>query len=370
MANTQDRSFHVQRSKYPFARNLRGLKAVAWNNTIIVLGGYTNVSVTEKSVVYFHRSGEWVRQETSGDIPEIFHSNVKVEVLNNKIILVNTITWAIYSLCPNTWTWTKIKAWGQHPAAPHTSSWVHNEKIYCFGIGTFTNHYSNELLCYNPLQNSWELTYQSGDIPSPRYAHATIIDDDTVFLFGGGQHPNQVPIAGNDLFMLDMSRMHWTKIHEGMERQDGQGIPHQVFGYQGTGSTLTLVSKSAAILFVSIPYSSKDPTDECWLLNIDMAKQLKDPSHIWTRIPNKFTRIWYAAVKEPLSNSLWLIGGYDRQTGKCTTDVLKISPRGVTLKDLALDYIASNIGSNDRRLLEDQIPKQLKNEIQVHRYKY
>ena len=60
--------------------------------------------------------------------------------------------------------------------------------------------------------------------------------------------------------------------------------------------TLTKISKSAAVLYGALDdYWSDKYIPECWLLNLDNARQLKDPASIWTRIPTPFPRQVHAS---------------------------------------------------------------------------
>ena len=319
-ANTLSVPFRIKRSIYPLDRKVGNLWAVAWNTTIIIGGGYKqNRFGEDPSVVYYHRLGEWIRQETSGDFPPAM-DNI-AEVLNDKIILFDTYYGDMYSLSLETWIWTLLRPSGTKPALRTygMASWIHHGKMYCFGggVGAVPHHYSNELFCYDPSENSWEGKAQSGDIPSPRRnCCATTINDETVFLFGGSSEGLYTWDSLNDLYMLDMKSLQWTKIHGSVAQPIGQSVmpPQQSY------TTLTSISQSAAVVFSSIVRA--DDPDECWLLDLDMAKQLEAPSRIWRQIPNHFKKFGYAAVREPLSRSIWLIGGFDSHA---PADTLKIS---------------------------------------------
>ena len=69
--------------------------------------------------------------------------------------------------------------------------------------------------------------------------------------------------------------------------------------------TLTKVSQSTAILLGESEISTVG-----WLLDLQNAKQLREPSTIWTKIPLCSLMIRnYAAVLEPKGHDLLLIGG-------------------------------------------------------------
>ena len=86
------------------------------------------------------------------------------------------------------------------------------------------------------------------------------------------------------------------------------------------------------------------------------------------RIPNHFPRRCHAAVLEPVSRALWVIGGHPRP-GVMTTDVVKMSPNLLPLKDLLRDHVARNIRSYDGKMQSDQFPVRLTEEVKNYRSK-
>lgn len=193
MANSEELStfthFQITKSQNPFPEKRHCLKAVAWKNSIIVLGGFSccrdEVTHAPGSVYYYHCSGKWLRKEAIGHTPPIHICNGGVvEVLNDTIVVIVDDfrnRWTPYSLCLLTWTWKRLEPGGHPPPAEpfgcqYMSSWVYNEKVYIFGGSglkeEFETAYSINLSCYNPSANNWELVHQSGDIPSPRLIRA------------------------------------------------------------------------------------------------------------------------------------------------------------------------------------------------------
>ena len=119
-------------------------------------------------------------------------------------------------------------------------------------------------------------------------------------------------------------------------------------------SSLTRVSQSTAVLY---------GYDECWLLDLNNADRLKgQPSSMWSRIPTPFWRDNHAAVFEPESRRLWIIGGLDSR-GRYTSDVLEMTNALLPLRDLALYHAARNFRVGDPRLFQGRFPRKLTNEI-------
>ena len=217
---------------------------------------------------------------------------------------------------------------------------------------------SNQLICYNTLENTWKRLNQKGDVPSARWGSRNIISGDTLFLFGG---LDRRPELYNDLYILDMKSFMWTKVHDNLSSEK---VPRD------SRHTLTKVSQSKALLLGKVSMYSSDSDSDCWLLDLDLALQLQDPSSIWTKISMHFVRDYHAAIVEPASQKLWVIGGYSPLTAcgtRVTSDDLEMSINLVSLKDLALYQIASRINKDDDRLQPDRFPIGLRRQIEVCR---
>ena len=252
------------------------------------------------------------------------------------------------------------------------SSWTYKGKIFYFGGGGDGEYWPehmgkheypsylklsfrcgghgmascNQLFCYNIAENSWEWPPLAGEIPSPRRRHRTIISDDTVFLHGGNGTEN---VSYNDLHVLDMTNLRWRKVHgqtDLLPREKSRCFHH----------TLTLLSPSTAVLFGQKVATPAVYRDDSWLLNLRNAKEQSDPASIWTPIRHHFRhQTGHAAALEPLSQSVWVIADMRH--------VLKVTRDLVPLKALAVDHVARS----NAQLLADQLPIQLKNEVQAYR---
>ena len=400
--------------------------AVTWQNLTIVWGGYNEFNEDyPKSQVYYHLSGSWIRKETSGLAPQGQQNLSKPQVLNDKMFVIdfhNPSSTLIYSLDLKTWTWTRHSPAGIPPLKHSNklgsiSSWPRNGKVYYFGglmdaatwkheverdrswselhsgewvtcqphypsylkgLSSPSATYLNQLFCYNIVENTWEWPNLSGDIPSPRSDASVIISEDTLFLFGGetfvpGTRPRLYydPHSHdiNDLHIMDLTSLTWKQVHGFIE----QNLPTRIVPTMNHGCTLTSITQSTAVFFGAwmeqeTVEEEQERGEDCWLLDLNKAKQIMDPSSIWTRIPNHLSRLFHAAVLEPVSQRLWVIGGEDIDCN-LTSDVLKMSYNLIPLKVLAIDHAACNISADDIRLSPDQFPMQLRKEIEDYRSK-
>ena len=376
----------VKKSDVPFPRKIDCCHVVTWKGDTIVWRDYTtNLSPVNAKDVYVHSAGNWIKKETSGHNPLPYMSSGQAHVLNANMFVLSkdsgpiqgtTRPIRVYSLNLSTCKWTKLIPSGFEPIG-HVygiTSWIHNEKIYFFGIRN--NHYydyhmvvglgetSNQIFCYNISTNSWEWPNTYGDIPSPRQYAQTISTKRVVFLFGGDLDGHNY----NDLYMLEKDTLKWRAVHGNIP--EGQGP-------SGRGRpTFTRISKSVAVLFDSLTSGNRhEPlVDNSWLFDIDKAEQLMNPTTIWTKIkiPRNLRRRCHAAVLEPMSRQLWVIGGQEWQPEvdlpRTTSDVLHVNLiKLAPLKNVAIHHAVQSICINDPRLAEDRLPRHLKSEIEAYR---
>ena len=395
----------IQTALSPLPHTMVCHVAVTWNNATLIWGGYrinhgpeniihytdigTPISVyisvpIDRHTVFHHLRGKWTKRETSGDLP--FTVNFRnAQVFRDKMFCLigkeSDADMMVYCLDLHTWKWARIIPSGARPSMSYNdlydSSWVHDEKIYSFR-GLHDQTTNNRLVSYNISTNSWEWPNAGGDIPSPRYNPLISISDDTAFLFGGlCRNPNGVvgPLSvHNDLYILDMPSMTWTKVHGNLSGGEGPkgGNP---FKY-----TFTCTSQFTAVLFgASFDHTTHQWEDAgCWILNLQHAKQLMNPPEIWTKITLPHIRAGHAAVLQPLSKRLWVIGGCDVKNSigdesgarQFPKTILKLNFNQLRpLKDLAMDCVARNICVHDPRLGEDQMTRQLRNDIDIEAYR-
>ena len=385
----------IQKYPLPFRKSI----VVPWNDTVIAWGtgrGFSDFSATY-SVIYQHIQGEWLRRETSGCVPDArIADKAAIHVVNDQMYVVGDTYYKtldhnieVHSLDIKTWTWKKLAPKGKMPSIMSSgmSSWSYRGKLYFFGglvfleqpltedgcdylsnttmdlanfCGSLIIGQVNQLFCYNIDNNTWEWPGQSGDIPSPRSGPSTIICDDNVFLFGGRNDKLHELVCFNDLHILDMEKMSWRKVHDTIE---DVMVPSRHASH-----TFTRISQSHAILFGSVYLLENNRTvlkDDCWLLDLKKAKLQEEPSSIWTRIRNHFPRKYHAAILEPISQRLWIMDGSIHSDSR----LLKMTQNMLSLKEICLNWMNSFIHGDDARLLPNEFPLQLKNEIEVYRKK-
>ena len=294
----------------PYPENDRvGHVVVAWHDLTLVWGGHNErYEYWDPSVIYCHQDGIWAHKTTYGEIPPGVESSAG-EVINDYLYVAcgNLSTEFeindLYSLNLDTWMWSKLDPEGTKPLkCSKLVSWVSGEKMYLFGgepnsdnngkeegagypeslefytSGSGVANSSNQLVCYDPKENSWSWPSSSGSIPSPRYGHAAFsvtghfMDSNSLekrfrslaFIFGGELRRGW-PLS--DLYFLDMETMKWEEV-VGTESS---------WPIRRVGHSLTLVSENVALLHGGFhdwydswqQYTQDKQLGDCWLLNIE-----------------------------------------------------------------------------------------------------
>lgn len=63
--------------------------------------------------------------------------------------------------------------------------------VFSFG-GADDKYYYNDIWCYDPKTNIWEAVPAYGVLPTSRQGHTVAVRDDTMYIFGGMNHEDQL----------------------------------------------------------------------------------------------------------------------------------------------------------------------------------
>lgn len=83
--------------------------------------------------------------------------------------------------------WTKPNATGKVPLGRRShSAFVYNKQLYVFGgYNSIMEKHFNDLYCYNPASNRWNVVTARGVPPRPRRRQVCLVIDKRMYLFGG-----------------------------------------------------------------------------------------------------------------------------------------------------------------------------------------
>ena len=356
----------------------QGNTVVTWKNATIIWGGEVENEISCPSLVVCHLSGRWIQKQTSGDIPTHSLDSVAT-VLNDKMFVLGGVDKhevhvdgnVIYFLDLNEWTWTRLIPEGTPPAKQtmSSSSWVYQGNIYTFGSHNRNTQEGLDIFCYNVSKNHWSQPHARGEIPSDRFGQTTIINKGTVFLFGGGSCCHN---AKNDLYTLDMQDLRWKMVHGHLTGKAYQSVLPKT----RIAHTMTWINQYSAVVHGGLsPRGYNDPRglevlEDSWILNLNKAKELQEPSLIWTQIKqgsgvakHPRGRYGHAAVLEPASLRLWLIGG----AAGSSQAIDKVSFNVLPMRLRAIESIIGCIKGDDPRLGPGELPEQLRKEIEAYR---
>ena len=105
---------------------------------------------------------------------------------------------------------------------------------------------------------------------------------------------NKFQIRYNDLYTLDMSNLHWERVHGGIAKVHGDArdkVPKPTEAHRfSSHKSFIRLSRSTAVLYGTgraVQYSLPGNLhDDCFLLDLERAKSGVKPTSMWTRIVN------------------------------------------------------------------------------------
>ena len=112
-------------------------------------------------------------------------------------------------------TFVKLETAGDIPSSRSGHSFTLSyelKSLFLFGGSVCKNgdyHFFNDLYKFNPSSFHYEKIIQSGDIPSPRSQHSTILLDSNHILLIGGYNGTTIL---NDVYVLNLRNFNWSKI--------------------------------------------------------------------------------------------------------------------------------------------------------------
>lgn len=214
-----------------------------------VLGG-SDDSVANKTArnnhlwIYETLTGYCRHRSCSGECPPQLSAtssaliNQRMYVFGGHSTALDNWLNSLYCLDLNTFVWQDLGSQARgDPTQPIRSdksvSWSHHGRFYVFGGYGWSQiehllqlldqqkdlqltpdsrwpkfGWNNQLVEYNPLDNTWRWPSYSGKCPSARAAHSGALMGDKYYLFGGRDSRERL----NDLYTLDMNKFEWIQI--------------------------------------------------------------------------------------------------------------------------------------------------------------
>jgi len=236
------------------------------NGELLFIWGGSDESIAYQSVrnphlwIYETLTGYWRHRSCSGECPPYLSGTTSSLIGQRMFVFGGHSTaqdnWlnSLYCLDLETFVWRDLGSQANaEPTKPVRSdkcvSWSYDGRFYIFGGYGWsqTEHFlqlldrqkdlqltpdyrwpkfgwNNQLVVYNPTDNTWTWPSYSGKCPSARAAHSGALMGSKYYLFGGRDSRERL----NDLYTLDMETFEWTQIaafsdptHERPERPIG-----------------------------------------------------------------------------------------------------------------------------------------------------
>lgn len=296
-----------RRGKYTISARA-GHVVASFGNFMVVWGGYqVSESHFEKYCpahdlwIYNSTVRRWKCYKTDGIVPG-GRSGAVAHMINHYLYVHGGHTErgntnSIYRLDLQTLLWERllVNYKGLLPSPrDKQASWKYKNKIYCFGghgpaiddylcnsgeyvkdlsSGTiYPRGWNNQLLIFDTEKVQWSNPKCSGQIPSPRAAHAATRIDKTVYIFGG----RHLGMRTNDLHSLDLETNTWTKLETNSKPPCGR-----------SWSSFTAVSPTRILLCGGFTQDNRPLTD-MWLLNVPNLQWQMFSQHL------SMPRLWHS----------------------------------------------------------------------------
>ena len=301
-----------------FPGGLYDHSAVRLGHCIIFLGGKGETLVQLSTHViwtYNLYTENWRKYAIadSTDAPKPFNSAVAAAI-NGTIYTFGgvdqSVRNALWTLTRTgecfTWTFRKPKCDKESPS-PRTlhTGWEYAGNLWTFGgsgppqegylnyHGDFANNAfsmeivrNNQLLCFDINSDKWINPQCYGDVPSPRWGHASAIIKNKVWLIGGFE---TMKYADDDIFELSMYSLTWSRIQTGNNRPQESNL-----------HTLTALTDDKLVLHVRDRVGQM--LSETWIMDLT--------SHSWrmytpVRDHDRFNH----TGSSNLNNNVIIVGG-------------------------------------------------------------
>ena len=260
---------HWVSAKYVNGR--AGHVCVQYKDQVIVWGGIHRNPYRflppEELLLFCPASQTWSCVITTGDIPP-GRSGTAAVLEGDFLFIACGFDQDIFNRSDRIWSldlrfmvWKQLLPSGKPPIKSDKGcGWTFEGKIYVFGgfglkpLGSevlesdFTeieertpevSGWTNQLVCYDPVTNTWSWPRTHGRPPLPRAGHAVSIVGSKVFILGGRNGGSRL----SDLHSLDMGSMVWENILP--DSQGGRGPAgrtwHSMVSLQGSDGPSLLV---------------------------------------------------------------------------------------------------------------------------------
>jgi len=289
-------------------QGLRSHSSVLVGSKIFVFGGSDLSSEFNHLLVFDTETMYWYKPTPSGTVPGPHRAHSATLVDNNRMIVFGggdgpNYFDTLYILDTNNMHWTKpdIKGKCPGPRRAHTAVLFGPKKLFVFGGGD-GNKALNETFILDTEKLTWEPLKVTGELPSPRGYHASMLVGDKMYVYGGSDGQE----CFSDIFVLDPASAFWSK------KKVSNQLPCFSQSTTAVGSWL----------YAFGGHDSASYTNELRLLNLDSRKDSLE----WIKKPCSGTPPSPRGYQTALlyDSRIFVFGGYDGKRCYGDTHVLDL----------------------------------------------
>ena len=322
--------------------------AVRWKDSILVLSELES----EKRIIWIYNL--WTEQWRKYELPRgkclpVVQHHHGVEIASDIYMFgglyYSDMLWKLARSTDDSFVWNTIefKDCTKTPSLREGHNvWEYKEKMWLFGgfgvspAGYLNNHgdfacisispngieygYTNQLLSYDPLKQTWTNVPCSGDGPAPRRDASTATIKDKVYLHGGS--PSNKLYTKN-MYVLDMHSVIWSRIEtSGLTRPLRQ-----------TNVSLTPVTVSQLVF---IGNSLSQFRGDIWIFDVQ--------SHTWKKHLGKDIGYDYEHTGiTGLQGSAIILGETIQPVGQAYNPLITVSLEPKHLQQLAMQKVDTTL---------------------------
>ncbi|KAL0074023.1 hypothetical protein J3Q64DRAFT_1637775 [Phycomyces blakesleeanus] len=137
----------------------------------------------------------------------------KIYMFGGRQVQSSTLSNSMYVLDTNTFVLQKLHCRGNSPQPrfDHSFDTLYNRYLVVFGGLCLDSSGENDLYIFDTKTDMWIEPGCQGQIPSPRYGHASVMVGDELYIFGGTQVEADGNIVYDMLYKLDCKTWIWSK---------------------------------------------------------------------------------------------------------------------------------------------------------------
>ncbi|XP_076304049.1 scruin like at the midline isoform X2 [Tachypleus tridentatus] len=324
-----DERVRLQDSSCPKARS--GHRIVADNSNMYCFGGYNphvhrededllddpywaESSPLFKELWKFNLTSKvWTKLHTKGNMPSQLASHAAV-LIGNKLLVYGGTGVPFGSTSSNdlhvcdlsTLEWSHLKTTGTPPKPLYGQGVaLYKEALYVVG-GTSGYEYTMEIHKLDLHEKEWKLL-PAKTTPESRYRHEIAVDDERIYVFGGGTATCSFDLEKIPAYNLKKEQWELLQTSSDSSAENGYPMPRRCHGCVQRGNEVYICGGINVYTILS----------DLWCLRLDLLK--------WKKLPTKLsTPVYFHSAALAPNGELLVFGGVTKITTKIVHNILNV----------------------------------------------